>query len=282
MQDVTPIQVQDEFSALREDAISVLNSLSRDEWMLPTVCGSWSVFDVALHIAGGLLSNVSRRRDNHSGNFLSFAPDVPVGDESTRFADTLNAWNEAWVVAARRISPSLLIEVIDVAWRELEVYFKTVDPNATGDPVGWVGPDPAPMWLDVAREYTEFWTHLAQIREATGRHAFSDPHLFAPVLETFMHAAPLALRGIVRRRGTALVVEIAGSAGGVWTVRMEEEWRLLRGREATPQAIIESDQATVWRLATKGLSPSEASRLVRIRGDRELGQGFLNLVAILG
>ncbi|HEX3202686.1 MAG TPA: hypothetical protein VHW42_12245 [Actinomycetes bacterium] len=34
------------------------------------------------------------------------------------------------------------------------------------DPVSWVGPDPAPNWLDVAREYSERWTHQQQIRDA--------------------------------------------------------------------------------------------------------------------
>ena len=281
MCDRVPVSVLSVFPDLREDGLCLLRSLSRDEWGLPTACGTWSVFDVALHIAGGLLANVSRRRDHHPGNFLAFASSH-ADDEDRRFNETLNAWNEAWVVVARRISPPLLIEMIDLSWRELEAYFQTLDLSAMGDAVGWAGPDPAPVWLDVAREYTEFWTHLAQIREAIGRDAFSDSRLFAPVLQTFMFAVPHALRSIDRPPGTSLSVTLTGAAGGQWTVRMEDGWRLLPGSSTPTDAAVEMDQSVAWRLATKGLSPIDASRQAAIHGDRELGQAFFNLVAILG
>jgi hypothetical protein len=38
---------------------------------------------------------------------------------------------------------------------------------AMGEPVTWAGPEPAPIWLDIAREYTERWLHQAQVRDAT-------------------------------------------------------------------------------------------------------------------
>ena len=53
------------------------------------------------------------------------------------------------------------------------------------------GRDPAPVWLDVAREYRERFVHQQQIREATGRPRLS-PELTAPVLTA---AAAARLRG---------------------------------------------------------------------------------------
>jgi hypothetical protein len=47
-------------------------------------------------------------------------------------------------------------------WRDLDL-------DALGEPVSWAGPDPAPLWLDCARDFTEYWVHQQQIRDATGR-----------------------------------------------------------------------------------------------------------------
>lgn len=271
------------FQETCKSGVEMLRSLVAEEWFNPTACSGWNVHDVALHIAGGLLANISRRRDAHPGNFQAFAPVETGVKAADAFGATLNAWNEAWVVAARRISPPVLIELIDMAGRDLEQYFRTLDLSAIGDAVGWAGPDPASVWLDVAREYTELWSHLAQIREASGRDLVDDPRLFAPVLETFMHAVPHTLRNIDRPSGTALMVAITGAAGGMWTVeQMAERWHLLPGPSTSREATVELDQVVVWRLATKGMSPLEASRHATLLGDRELGAGFLNVVAILG
>ena len=53
-------------------------------------------------------------------------------------------------------------------------------PHATDPVVIWAGSDPAPMWLRVAREYTERWHHQQQIREALGRAFLTEPQWFAP------------------------------------------------------------------------------------------------------
>jgi hypothetical protein len=80
----------------------------------------------------------------------------------------LDRLNQTWVEATRRISPRLLCELVaftgEAAWR----YLASLDPLALEGRVSWVGPDPVPNWLDVAREYTERWTHQQQIRDAVG------------------------------------------------------------------------------------------------------------------
>jgi hypothetical protein len=64
-------------------------------------------------------------------------------------------------------------------------------------------PDRAAL-LELAREYTERWLHQQHIRDAVGAPGQTDPRFLAPVLATFAHAFPVALR-----RVTA-----AASAGG--------------------------------------------------------------------
>ncbi|HEV2073661.1 MAG TPA: maleylpyruvate isomerase N-terminal domain-containing protein [Thermomicrobiales bacterium] len=278
-----PVDVMDLFPEVREGGVRILQSLSEQEWRLPTACAGWSVHDVALHIGGGLLANVSRRRDQHVGNFREFEPpNNATLDEHERLIHTLNGWNEMWVLAGRRISPALLIEIIDSAGCQLEEYFRRLDFRVLGDPVGWAGLQPAPVWLDVAREYTELWTHLAQIREATGRAVVDAPHLLAPVLATFAHGIPHALRSIDRPMGATLTVVVHGEAGGQWWVkRAASGWELHGEVTGSADAVIDLDQVTAWRLATKGMSRDDARREVNIKGDIELGEGFLNLVAIL-
>lgn len=277
-----PVQVIELFPEMRERGARMLGNLSTEEWTLPTACAGWTVHDLALHIAGGLLANVSRRRDRHPGNFEAFLPENGNLGDHDALVHALNAWNEAWVMAARRISPLLLVQIIEGAGSQLEAYFRTLDLAETGDPVGWAGPDPAPVWLDVAREYTEMWTHLAQIREATGRGLIDALSLFAPVLATFACGIPHALRAVARPEGSTLKVVIHGEAGGEWrVVKTRTGWLLDRELTISPDASVTLDQITAWRLATRGMSPEEARRHIVIDGDSGLGEGLLNLVAIL-
>lgn len=284
MQDVSPepVRVLHLFPELRQGLLTLLRSLDDRDWRRATACAGWSVHDVALHIAGGLLANVSRRRDAHAGNFSGFSPGDRSLDDDQRFIRTLNAWNETWVLAARRISPSLTIGIIDMAGAALEDYFRTLDLNALGDAVGWAGPDPAPVWLDVAREYTEVWSHTAQIREATGRVLVDDARLFAPVMATFAHALPHALREVERPDGTALRVVLTGSGGSEWwAIRGGTGWRLAQHSARPPDASVRIDAESAWRLATNGLDATEARARARVQGDAGLADGFFSLRAIL-
>jgi len=276
-----PIIVTYLYPEMRAAGVHMLRSLTPEEWQLPPVCPGWSVHDVALHILGGLHANISRRRDGHPGNFGEFAPAGEVLDDDRRLVQTLNAWNEAWVLATRRLSPVLTTDLINGAGRRFERYIRTLDLLQPGDAVGWAGPDPAPVWLDVAREYTEVWSHLAQIREATGRDLLDAPHLFAPVIAAFAWGIPPALSHLDRPDGTALRVVVPGEAGGEWWIALDSgRWRLFASGDAA-DATVETDAETFWRLGTKSLDPQDARGRVAIEGDEALGEAFLDLVAIL-
>ncbi len=57
-----PILVLELFPELREGLLSLLSSLSPGDWERPTACPLWSVKDVALHLLGGEMGILSRRR----------------------------------------------------------------------------------------------------------------------------------------------------------------------------------------------------------------------------
>ena len=275
MNELEPVLTVELFPAERQELLSLLSQLSAEEWALPTVCAGWCVKDLALHVLGDDVGVLSRKRDGHSSQTQS----VDSWKELVAF---LNEWNEQWVAAARRLSPRLLIDLLNVTGDELYHYFKSIDSNALGGPVSWAGPEPAPVWLDIAREYTERWLHQQQIRDAVKRPGLRDRRFLGPVLETFVRALPHTYRGVEAAADTHVKLIVGGEAGGEWSlVRRERGWLLGRGEERTPSATVRLDQNIAWRLFTKGLSDGQAHEAVRIEGDGALGAKMLEAVAII-
>ena len=271
-----PIVVRDRFAPLRAELITLLAGLGESDWARPAV-GRWSVKDVAAHLVGGDIGILSRERD-------AFRPSQAVLSTHRDLVALVNRLNEEWVVAARRISPRLLIELLALLGPTAEEYFSSLDLDAIGGPVSWAGPDPAPVWFDVAREYTERWHHQQQIRDATGRPALYDPYYFAPVLDTFVRALPHSFRGTLAPVGTVIRIEITGDAGGVWLLhRLEPAWGLgVDDASAKPVAHVSLAQNTAWRLFTKGIDPLEARTRVTVQGQMEIVAPIFTTTAIIG
>jgi uncharacterized protein (TIGR03083 family) len=273
-----PIDVRDLFPAERQALLQLLSDLTDDQWATPTVCPGWTVKDVALHVLGVDLGNLAVQRDG----FIDASAAGPCGDEWEALVAFVADLNETWVRAARRLSPRLLCELLAVTGEMIAAYFGTLDLLAMGHPVSWAGPHPAPVWLHVAREYTERWVHQQQIRDALALPGFDDPQYVAPVLAAFVHALPHTLRHSRAAPGTRVRLTIRGPAGGSWVaLRMEDQWALGQadGRPAT--ATVTVDQDLAWRLFTKVVTPADALPRVRIEGDRALGTLVLDTVSII-
>ncbi len=192
------------------------------------------------------------------------------------------AFGSAWVRATRRMSPRVLCDLLRFTGPQVEAYFASLDPAATGVPVGWAGPKPAPVWLDLAREYTERWHHQQQVRDAVGKPGLKERKFLAPVLETFARGLPRAYREVAAPEGTAVQVSISGESGGEWFLVSENgAWNLYvdAAGPASARVIIEQDDA--WRLFTKGLSREQARRKVALEGDERLGLRALETVSII-
>jgi uncharacterized protein (TIGR03083 family) len=268
-----PVSVVHLFPEERAQLLDLLTDLSDEQWARPTACPQWSVKDLALHLLADDLGLLSRMRDR-------FSPTSPRQDES--LVDFINRLNELWVVAARRLSPRVLCDLLRVTGDWTLAYLTSRDLSALGEPVSWAGPDPAPVWLDVAREYTERWHHQQHIRDALGASGLTDRRFFAPVLATFVHALPYTFRDIDAPQGTAVHLHLAGEAGGDWSVvREANKWSLCVGAPARSDARVMVDQAVAWRLFTKGLLPADAAQQAEIEGDPRLGRQVLETVAII-
>jgi hypothetical protein len=191
--------------------------------------------------------------------------------------------NDIWVQATRRVSPQLLIELLRLSGELTQDYFERLDLTALGMPVDWAGPDPAPVWFDVAREYTERWHHQQHIRDAVERPGLKEREWFAPVLETFVRGLARPLAEVAAATGTVLRLTISGGAGGEWVALREDDgWRLSIAPHLVASASVELDQETAWRLFTKGITRDDARRAATITGDPFLAERMLDTVSILG
>jgi uncharacterized protein (TIGR03083 family) len=269
-----PILVVDLFPIERAALLDLLHSLDPSAWERETVCPGWAVRDIAAHLVADDLGRVSRLRDD-------YRPIRRHADEN--LVSFVNRQNAEWVQAMRRISPTVLITLLEVGGRETQRLFETLDPYEPGGPVSWAtGDEPAPRWLDLARELTERWHHQQQIRDAVGVPPLADPSILRPVLATFAHALPRTLRTVERPVGTAVSLTVTGEDGGTWSVvREDPAWRLYTGRAATPAADVELAQDAFWRLVTKGITPDAAERRSRLSGDMELARHVLTTVAVI-
>jgi uncharacterized protein (TIGR03083 family) len=262
------IDVRGLFAPDRRALLALLESLAAEEWSVRTACTGWDVRDVALHLLGGDLANISGRRDGQWA--LLPARGEPLGA-------FINRINEEWVASARRLSPRLIHELLEFSGPILFQHLESLDQNALGGPVSWAGPEPAPVWLDVAREYMERWVHQQHIRQAVGRPGQNEVRFVEPVIAASMHAVPRVM--LADRRGS-LVIDVRGEGGGAWTLIGDRApWSLWAGSMEAPDCLVSIAVEDWWRLVTLGITSAEA--LARVEGDPALGEAALTAVAII-
>lgn len=276
MKSPAPVIVLELFPEVRAALLVLLNGLSAEEWARPTVCPGWSVKDIALHLLSGDLGVLSRRRD-------SFTPRGKSIEGWNDLVPFINQLNETWTAATRRLSPRVLCDLLAWSGPQLEEYFASLDPLAMGRPVDWASPEPAPVWLDLARDYTERWHHQQQIRDAVGRPGLTERRFLAPVLEAFVHALPRTYRDVQAPEGTAVQLTITGEAGGEWfVVRENAAWKLYVEVNSPPAARVTLDAGDAWRLFTKGLRKEVVRSRAALEGDPQLAARMLETISILG
>jgi uncharacterized protein (TIGR03083 family) len=276
MKHPAPILVADRFPSLRTQLLGLLADLSGNEWANPTAVPRWSVKDVAAHLLGGDIGILARARDG----FRLAGAAVLDYDQLVAFVNRLNG---EWVLAARRMSPRVLRELLAFTGPEVEEWFASLDPMAMGEPVSWAGPEPAPVWFDLAREFTERWHHQQQIRDATGRPPLYDAYFLSPVLDAFVRALPHSFGHAVAPAGTIVRFEISGDAGGVWFLqKIDPAWTLVLESAAEPAADVVLPQDMAWRLFTKGVGRDHARARAVIRGDADLASPIFATTAIIG
>jgi len=111
--------------------------------------------------------------------------------------------------------------------------------------VSWAGPDPAPVWFDLAREFTERWHHQQHIREAVEQPGLTEATFLRPVLETFVRALPRTFHAVEAAEGTTVALHVTGDAGNQWFLaRQEGKWSLFTDHASAPMTAVTIKQET--------------------------------------
>ena len=163
--------------------------------------------------------------------------------------------NKSWIEASKRLSPQILISLLEMSENWLHKFLKTLDPNKNSTfSVAWAGEEKSKNWFDIAREYTEKWHHQMQIRLAVKKPCIYTKKMFFPVLETFMLGIPHAYKNVKAKPKTGIKIEITGNVNGIWYLQnIKNEWRLVNKLEKHPQSIIKLSYDIAWRLFTDSI-----------------------------
>jgi uncharacterized protein (TIGR03083 family) len=259
-----------------EELIDLLRALTPGEWDLQSVAPSWKVRDVASHLLDTALRKLSIVRD------CCYVEAIEKGSPDGVIA-LVNRLNREGVTVYRRLSPRVLIDLMQVACEQSASLHESLDPFAPAAfAVSWAGEENSLNWFDTARELTERWHHQQQIRLATDRPGIMVPSLYHPVLDCFLRGLPYLYRDINAPAGTTLLFEIAGECGGKWLLaRGSTAWAFVNRSVGDLACRVTIPQALAWRLFTRGIDRASARAQVTFDGDRGLGEKVLGLTAVV-
>ena len=132
---------------------NLLRDLRPDEWDLQTLAPAWKVRDVAAHLLDTVLRKLSLVRDHCFVENLTIRTSQDV-------LDLVNRLNREGVTVYRRLSPPVLIDIMEMACRQSADFHESLDPFAPAVfNVSWAGESTSLNWFDTARELTERWHH---------------------------------------------------------------------------------------------------------------------------
>ncbi|MES2795411.1 MAG: maleylpyruvate isomerase N-terminal domain-containing protein [Bacteroidota bacterium] len=273
----TPIQTLHLFPVLDQMLIGLLKSLTAEEWHAPTIAKLWTVKDIASHLLDGNLRALSYSRDNYFG-------EKPTHIHSySDLVAYLNQLNASWTNATKRLSPTVLIELLEATGKQYSDHLQTLDPFGIAVfSVAWAGQDQSQNWFHIAREYTEKFIHQQQIREAVGKQALFTKALFYPFIDTFMFGLPPTYRNVDAKIGTVVSIKVLTDIGGEWNIiKKETEWKLINNPSGKPISTVSMTPEIAWKLFSKGITPEQAFPEIEIKGEKEIGEIALQMVSVM-
>lgn len=280
-----PILTAHLFRELEAKLHELLRSLRGDDWEKQTLAPQWKVKDVAAHLLDTALRKLSLVRDGYApappGGRLAAPPAIASHADLVAF---INRLNHEGVQVFRRLSPRVLIGLMELASREFIAYHEALDPFAEAVfPVQWAGEEKSLNWFDTARELTERWHHQQQIRFAVGKPGIMTRELYFPVLDSFLRALPFAYRAVPARPGALARFNVSGECGGSWFLyRSDNSWQLIRAPRGEQVSETTIPQEIAWRIFTKGIGREEARAQVEVAGDAAIGLHILEMISIIG
>lgn len=270
------IEVLSLFPEINKELIALLKNLSLSDWDKPTVLPGRTVKDLTSHLLDGSLRRLSLCRDNYQLKI----PQFKSNEEVVKYVQEIN---KSWIEATKRLSPQILISLLELSEVWVYEYFKTLDLQTPAKlPVSWAGQMESPNWFDIAREYTEKWHHQMQIRLAVNKPGISSKKLFYPVIDCFMRGLPYTYCKVQADAGIGIEIEIEGNGGGLWFLeKRKDEWCLVKKLKNIPKATIKMSDEIAWQLFTDSISKEIAAKHMKFSGPIELATPFLTTRTVL-
>jgi hypothetical protein len=271
------IKVKHLFGDLDRLLIELLKSLNREDWDLPTSAILWSIKDVTSHLLDTNLRTLSIQRDGY------FGEKAPQFGNYQNLVDWLNQLNSDWVKATKRLSPAVLIHLLEITGKEVTQYYESLPETETAIfPVAWAGEEQSLNWMHLAREYTEKWHHQQQIREAAGKEGILESRFFEPLMDTFMQALPYTFKGQAAKELTAVQVSVKGKLNkDYFLVKLDDKWELKDLYFNSIASSVSIPESVAWKLFCKNLRAEQVLDQIEIKGDAVLGKKVLEMVAVM-
>lgn len=256
--------------------ITLLKSLTPEEWQAQTVARLWKVKDVVAHLLDGNVRILSMLRDHYVGEKVV----ITSYEDLVGFLNSLNA---DWVKAFRRVSPEMLIVLHEATGTSYCDYYASLDPmGKAGFSVDWAGETESRNWMHIAREYTEKFLHQQQIRDAVHKPGLMTREFFYPFIDIFMLALPHTFRNTAAPNGTLLKLVVTGDAGGAWYLqRQQDHWNLTAKGEQKPATEVIISPNDAWKLFSKSVRPEQIRDRIVVHGDGALAEVALNMVSVM-
>ncbi|MDE3254164.1 MAG: maleylpyruvate isomerase family mycothiol-dependent enzyme [Bacteroidota bacterium] len=276
MSSAPPIDVVHLLAVLDKKLLELLRSLSAQDWEKPTIAGKWRVKEVAAHLLDGNIRPLSMLRDQYTG-------EQPLNDPEETLIAFLNRLNADWVKAMQRVSPSILIDLLEKTGPAYCQYYQSLDPyGVAGFPVIWAGEQESKNWMHIAREYSEKWIHQQQIRDAVKQPGLLTAAYFIPLMDTFLMALPYTYRNTDSSVNTRIQINITGEVTGSWVLQKQhKDWQIAKGIAAISDAQVSIPADIAWRLFSKSLRPHQVMDQVELSGDTSLGETALHMVSVM-
>ncbi|GHA60370.1 maleylpyruvate isomerase N-terminal domain-containing protein [Photobacterium aphoticum] len=282
------INVLTVFPALNAELLGLLQSLDNAAWEQETCLKGRRVKDLVSHLIDTSLRRLAMDRDG----YFTAPPEIHSHQD---LVDFIQSQNNAWMQATQRLSPQILLSLLQSSGDELVDFLATLDPQGKAlFPVNWAGESESENWFDIAREYTEKWHHQMQIREALGIEGrLYEKAFFQPIIDCFVRAIPVAYAAIPESAFT-LNILISGDCGGHYVLQKSEQGIVftlsapdqtegsLAELTASPETAVNTiriDQKEFWRLVTN--SKPKAHIDYEAEGDERITRQFLSVVAVM-
>lgn len=272
-----PIDTRHLFKPLQKELIALLKSLNEEDWHKQTVAKAWKVKDVVSHMLDGQLRVLSMQRDR----FFGEQPPTINGYED--LVGWLNQLNAGWVAATKRLSPRVLILLLESVGNLVSDYYESLDPwDEAIFAVSWAGESTSYNWMHLAREYTEYWHHQQQVREATNRPGIMTREFFFPFMDTFFQALPHTFQEVSAPAGTLVKASVSSDAGGSWYLKKQQDgWQLIEAPAGEVDAAVTIPVELSWVLFSKSVRPHEVIDQIQIEGDEKLATRVLEMVSVM-